>query len=174
MLSYGGARARELLTEAYAGTTRGGGRASEDCLVDLWLADSGRFGWVDLSAGPFQWGPVVGGEGVRTASSLPDTHDLLAASPAVVGEGVEDGGGGEHLAAGAADMGGRLSSGTGPPSLEMLLSEEAVVKQVSARAPRACERRALRCKPHTASELPHIDSALPHTNSARHASCTRA
>ena len=31
-----------------------------------------RFAWIDLAAGPFAWGPSVGGEGVRTHSSLPD------------------------------------------------------------------------------------------------------
>ena len=44
--------------------------ATPECLTDLYLTE--RLAWVDLGAGPFAWGPVVGGEGVRTHSSLPD------------------------------------------------------------------------------------------------------
>jgi len=67
-----------------------GSAASADCLVDLWLAHGDEaaateaahlwpvsprpFGFIDLGAGPFRWGPVVGGEGVRTASSLPSAR----------------------------------------------------------------------------------------------------
>jgi hypothetical protein len=31
-----------------------------------------RFAFVDLSAGPFAWGPAVGGDGVRSELSLPN------------------------------------------------------------------------------------------------------
>lgn len=52
--------------------------ATEDCLVDCWVG-SGRTLFLDLAAGPFSWGPVIGGEGVRTNHSLPsvDTFGLL-------------------------------------------------------------------------------------------------
>ena len=48
----------------------------EECLVDSWVA-SGRLAFMDISAGPFQWGPVVGGEGVRTPASLPSIDRLM-------------------------------------------------------------------------------------------------
>jgi len=51
----------------------------EDCLVDTWVADE-RFAWVDFSAGPFEWGPIVGGKGVRTRDSLPDLSALETAA----------------------------------------------------------------------------------------------
>ncbi len=44
--------------------------AQEDCLVDNWVGRE-RLAFVDVSAGPFRWGPVIGGEGVRTEASLP-------------------------------------------------------------------------------------------------------
>jgi hypothetical protein len=114
--SHGGARARAALAAAYAG--RG---ASEECLSDVWLG-AARLGWLDLSAGPFHWGPIVGGEGVRTAGSLPDTHSLLAVGPEAVGAGaaLDDRRGGEHAA--RADV--------EPPSAEQLASELAVLAQV--------------------------------------------
>eukprot|EP00003_Mantamonas_plastica_P007625 TRINITY_DN1647_c0_g1_i3.p1 TRINITY_DN1647_c0_g1~~TRINITY_DN1647_c0_g1_i3.p1 ORF type:complete len:958 (-),score=294.74 TRINITY_DN1647_c0_g1_i3:8-2881(-) len=43
----------------------------ENCLVDTWLSKK-RFMIIDLAAGPFNWGPVIGGEGVRCAASLPN------------------------------------------------------------------------------------------------------
>jgi len=36
---------------------------TENCLVDSWVG-SGRVAFLDLSAGPCEWGPIVGGEGV--------------------------------------------------------------------------------------------------------------
>ena len=36
-----------------------------DCLVDNWPTRA-RVAFIDLTAGPFQWGPLVGGEGVRS------------------------------------------------------------------------------------------------------------
>ncbi len=41
-----------------------------DCLVDAWIAH-GRFAFIDLSAGPFQYGPTISGEGVRSQYTLP-------------------------------------------------------------------------------------------------------
>ena len=45
-------------------------RGNEECLVDAWISH-GRFSFIDLTAGPFQWGPMIGGEGVRTHTTLP-------------------------------------------------------------------------------------------------------
>lgn len=42
----------------------------ENCLVDIWIS-SNKFAWIDLSAGPFEFGPVIAGEGVRSLQSLP-------------------------------------------------------------------------------------------------------
>lgn len=41
----------------------------EDCLVDIWIGQ-GRMAFIDLSAGPFEWGPTIG-EGARIHSSIP-------------------------------------------------------------------------------------------------------
>lgn len=38
-----------------------------------------RFAFVDLSAGPFAWGPSVGGDGVRTELSLPNVAKTVGA-----------------------------------------------------------------------------------------------
>lgn len=38
--------------------------ATESCVVDTWVG-VGRLAWIDLSGGPFAWGPVVGGDGVK-------------------------------------------------------------------------------------------------------------
>lgn len=38
-----------------------------------------RFAFVDLSAGPFAWGPSVGGDGVRTELSLPNVEKTVGA-----------------------------------------------------------------------------------------------
>eukprot|EP01104_Vermistella_antarctica_P018574 TRINITY_DN6935_c0_g1_i1.p1 TRINITY_DN6935_c0_g1~~TRINITY_DN6935_c0_g1_i1.p1 ORF type:complete len:987 (+),score=140.82 TRINITY_DN6935_c0_g1_i1:91-3051(+) len=46
-----------------------------NCMSDTWVGH-GRFAFVDLTAGPFQWGPIVGGEGVRTLESLPEVPVL--------------------------------------------------------------------------------------------------
>ena len=43
----------------------------EDCLTDLFVG-TGRAAFLDLSAGPFQWGPLVGGEGLRGLTDTPD------------------------------------------------------------------------------------------------------
>ncbi len=41
----------------------------------------GRFAFIDFSAGPFEWGPIVGGKGVRTARTIPDIAALECAPP---------------------------------------------------------------------------------------------
>jgi hypothetical protein len=43
----------------------------EDCLTDLYVG-AGRASFLDLSAGPFSWGPLVGGEGLRGPLDTPD------------------------------------------------------------------------------------------------------
>ena len=61
-----------------------GGAASVGCLTDVWVS-SGPLGFIDLAAGPFEWGPVAGGEGVRTTSSLPDLRRLSRPSAPAAG-----------------------------------------------------------------------------------------
>lgn len=60
---------RELRREENAGL-------HSDCLVDTWVGIE-RWAFVDLSAGPFSWGPAVGGVGVRTNLTLPSVDNLL-------------------------------------------------------------------------------------------------
>lgn len=38
-----------------------------------------RWAFIDLTAGPFSWGPAVGGEGVRTELSLPNVEKTIGA-----------------------------------------------------------------------------------------------
>ncbi len=49
----------------------------EDCLVHTWVGH-GRWIYMDLTAGGFDWGPALGGEGVVTPSSLPSAGDYFA------------------------------------------------------------------------------------------------
>ena len=49
------------------------GDAAVGCLTDVWLAASSPLAFIDLTAGPFQWGPI-GGVGLRTLTTLPDLH----------------------------------------------------------------------------------------------------
>ncbi|KAL6045346.1 Transmembrane protein [Balamuthia mandrillaris] len=56
------------------------GLVQEDCLVDTWLGHS-RFGFIDISAGPFRWGLVVAGQGVRSLSTLPSVPPYYALHP---------------------------------------------------------------------------------------------
>ncbi len=44
-----------------------------------------RWAFIDLSAGPFAWGPAVGGEGVRTESSLPNVEKTIGAVSGTTG-----------------------------------------------------------------------------------------
>ncbi|XP_039064196.1 uncharacterized protein LOC120209199 isoform X1 [Hibiscus syriacus] len=50
----------------------------EECLTDTWIGKD-RWAFIDLSAGPFSWGPAVGGEGVRTELSLPNVGKTIGA-----------------------------------------------------------------------------------------------
>lgn len=49
-----------------------------ECLTDMWIGKD-RWAFIDLSAGPFSWGPAVGGEGVRTELSLPNVEKTIGA-----------------------------------------------------------------------------------------------
>ncbi|KAG0475588.1 hypothetical protein HPP92_015274 [Vanilla planifolia] len=49
-----------------------------ECLTDTWIGGN-RWAFIDLSAGPFSWGPAVGGEGVRTELSLPNVNKTIGA-----------------------------------------------------------------------------------------------
>ena len=46
--------------------------ADAQALHGGWRHGAARMAWVDLSAGPFKWGPTVGGKAVRTLESLPE------------------------------------------------------------------------------------------------------
>ncbi|OEL22991.1 hypothetical protein BAE44_0015990 [Dichanthelium oligosanthes] len=60
-----------------------------ECLTDTWIG-SERFAFVDLSAGPFAWGPSVGGDGVRTELSLPNVAKTVGAVAEVTEEQAEE------------------------------------------------------------------------------------
>lgn len=49
-----------------------------ECLTDTWIGNE-RWAFIDLTAGPFSWGPAVGGEGVRTELSLPNVEKTIGA-----------------------------------------------------------------------------------------------
>lgn len=49
-----------------------------ECLTDTWIGNE-RWAFIDLTAGPFSWGPAVGGEGVRTELSLPTVEKTIGA-----------------------------------------------------------------------------------------------
>ncbi|KAK4382849.1 hypothetical protein Sango_2833600 [Sesamum angolense] len=49
-----------------------------ECLTDTWIGNQ-RWAFIDLTAGPFSWGPSVGGEGVRTEQSLPNVEKTIGA-----------------------------------------------------------------------------------------------
>ncbi|AQK70816.1 hypothetical protein ZEAMMB73_Zm00001d016452 [Zea mays] len=59
------------------------------CLTDIWIGRE-RFAFVDLSAGPFAWGPSVGGDGVRTELSLPNVAKTVGAVAEVTEEEAEE------------------------------------------------------------------------------------
>ncbi|KQJ99438.1 uncharacterized protein LOC100835558 isoform X1 [Brachypodium distachyon] len=60
-----------------------------ECLTDIWIGRD-RFAFVDLSAGPFSWGPAVGGDGVRTELSLPNIAKTVGAVAEVTEEEAEE------------------------------------------------------------------------------------
>lgn len=61
----------------------------EECLTDTWIGKN-RWAFIDLSAGPFSWGPAVGGEGVRTESSLPNVEKTIGAVQEISEDEAED------------------------------------------------------------------------------------
>ncbi|XP_006648628.1 uncharacterized protein LOC102707377 [Oryza brachyantha] len=60
-----------------------------ECLTDTWIGRD-RFTFIDLSAGPFSWGPAVGGDGVRTELSLPNVAKTVGAVAEVTEEAAEE------------------------------------------------------------------------------------
>ncbi|KAK8630292.1 hypothetical protein V6N13_079090 [Hibiscus sabdariffa] len=61
----------------------------EECLTDTWIGKD-RWASIDLSAGPFSWGPAVGGEGVRTELSLPNVGKTIGAVEEISEDEAED------------------------------------------------------------------------------------
>lgn len=61
----------------------------EECLTDTWIGKD-RWAFIDLSAGPFSWGPAVGGEGVRTELSLPNVQKTIGAVAEISEDEAED------------------------------------------------------------------------------------
>jgi len=55
------------------------GGVTENCLVENWIG-SARFAFVDLSAGPFSWGPMAGGQGLKTFPLFPNLEDKVSLS----------------------------------------------------------------------------------------------
>ena len=49
---------------------------AEDCLVSTWVG-RGRWVLIDLTAGSFDWGPALGGDGVVHRGSLPRLDDYF-------------------------------------------------------------------------------------------------
>lgn len=82
-------RARSLLRDVLeeyrrrsgSGEVSGSGSGS-GCLTESWVGGE-RFAWVDLQAGPFEWGPAAGGEGYKSASLalLPRRPAIHSSSP---------------------------------------------------------------------------------------------
>ncbi|XP_022731746.1 uncharacterized protein LOC111286183 isoform X2 [Durio zibethinus] len=60
-----------------------------ECLTDTWIGKD-RWAFIDLSAGPFSWGPAVGGEGVRTELSLPNVGKTIGAVEEISEDEAED------------------------------------------------------------------------------------
>ncbi|XP_057447352.1 uncharacterized protein LOC130739135 [Lotus japonicus] len=60
-----------------------------ECLTDTWIGKD-RWAFIDLSAGPFSWGPAVGGEGVRTEASLPNVEKTVGSTLEISAEEAED------------------------------------------------------------------------------------
>ncbi|KAJ4930471.1 hypothetical protein NE237_008258 [Protea cynaroides] len=60
-----------------------------ECLTDTWIGRD-RWAFIDLSAGPFSWGPAVGGEGVRTELSLPNVEKTIGAVAEISEDEAED------------------------------------------------------------------------------------
>ncbi|XP_051149082.1 uncharacterized protein LOC127263856 isoform X2 [Andrographis paniculata] len=60
-----------------------------ECLTDAWIGNN-RWAFIDLTAGPFSWGPSVGGEGVRTEQSLPNVEKTIGAVAEMSEDEAED------------------------------------------------------------------------------------
>lgn len=60
-----------------------------ECLTDTWIGKD-RWAFIDLSAGPFTWGPAVGGQGVRTEETLPNVTKTIGAVAEISEEEAED------------------------------------------------------------------------------------
>lgn len=60
-----------------------------ECLTDTWIGKE-RWAFIDLSAGPFTWGPAVGGQGVRTEQSLPNVTKTIGVVAEISEEEAED------------------------------------------------------------------------------------
>nr|KYP61322.1 hypothetical protein KK1_015809 [Cajanus cajan] len=60
-----------------------------ECLTDTWIGKD-RWAFIDLSAGPFSWGPAVGGEGVRTEASLPSVEKTIGSASEISEQEAED------------------------------------------------------------------------------------
>ncbi|KAL6194769.1 hypothetical protein ACLB2K_035845 [Fragaria x ananassa] len=60
-----------------------------ECLTDMWIGRE-RWAFIDLSAGPFSWGPAVGGEGVRTELSIPNVQKTIGAVSEITEDEAED------------------------------------------------------------------------------------
>ena len=52
----------------------------EGCALDMW-AGHRRWILIDLAAKPVDWGPLVGGDGVKTLSTLPSIEDYFLKKP---------------------------------------------------------------------------------------------
>uniref|UniRef100_A0A2P2MFE8 Uncharacterized protein LOC8262552 n=1 Tax=Rhizophora mucronata TaxID=61149 RepID=A0A2P2MFE8_RHIMU len=61
----------------------------DECLTDTWIGKD-RWAFIDLTAGPFSWGPAVGGEGVRTEFSLPNVEKTIGAVAEISENEAED------------------------------------------------------------------------------------
>ncbi|KAL6585624.1 hypothetical protein OROMI_002268 [Orobanche minor] len=60
-----------------------------ECLTDTFIGNH-RWAFIDLTAGPFSWGPSVGGEGVRTEQSLPNVEKTIGAVAEISEDEAED------------------------------------------------------------------------------------
>ncbi|KAL3625239.1 hypothetical protein CASFOL_030693 [Castilleja foliolosa] len=60
-----------------------------ECLTDTFIGNH-RWVFIDLTAGPFSWGPSVGGEGVRTEQSLPNVEKTIGAVAEISEDEAED------------------------------------------------------------------------------------
>eukprot|EP00002_Diphylleia_rotans_P035024 TRINITY_DN7593_c0_g1_i3.p1 TRINITY_DN7593_c0_g1~~TRINITY_DN7593_c0_g1_i3.p1 ORF type:complete len:704 (-),score=133.81 TRINITY_DN7593_c0_g1_i3:988-3099(-) len=68
----GGEEERHLLDQVIAPSST----IYEDCLVDMWTG-TGRQMLIDLSAGPFEWGPTSKGKGIRTPDIIPRVEKTM-------------------------------------------------------------------------------------------------